>query len=246
MARFFNLESLGVLVLCLAVGIGGCFALGLGWPQAIGLGLVFSILAFFPVASALQDKLIEVYAHNGKFERALDLAIVARDTAPSTRLRNRAEVDVALLHLMRRDYKNALSNLERVKLSLVGSDAGKAVVQGHQAYCLAHLERDLERAEELARAASKAVPEEPVFTYFVGLTLLKAGKLAEAEPFIAESLEKNADAEEPFPGERHWALAFVRAAQGKDVEPAKSSAVAAGGHFAEQARALGQAAPHAG
>ena len=52
---------------------------------------------------------------------------------------------------------------------------------------------------------------------------------------------------EPFPGERHWALARAQLAQGKDAEAAKQQAVAAGGYFAEQARALGSpAAPTAG
>src|SRR5205823_6646985 len=113
-------------------------------------------------APAVQDKLIEVYAKGGKLERALDLAMLIRDTAPRTSIKNRAQVDVALLHLLRRDYKNALDNLERVKLSLVSTDAGRAVVQGHTAYCLAHVGRDFERAEELARAACKSVPEEPI------------------------------------------------------------------------------------
>ena len=238
MARFFNLESLAVLVGCLIVGVGGAFASGLDWPKAIGMGLVFTVVAFLIAAPALLDKLIEVYAKGGKLERAMDMAIIARDSAPSTRMKNRAMVDVALLHLLRRDFQHALDNLERVKLSLVGTDAGRAVVQGHLAYCLAHLNKELPRAEELARAANKAIPDEPIFTYFVGLVLLVSDKPAEAEPLLAASIEKNLDPTEPFPGERYWALAQARVKLGKDPEPEKSKAIEAGGHFAEQAKSL--------
>src|SRR6185437_15823171 len=111
--------------------------------------------------------------------------------------------------------------------------------------CLCHLGRELPRAEELAREALKSMPDEPIFTYFVGLALLQAGKPGEAEPLIAESLEKNTDTSEPYVGERHWALARARVLQGKDPEPAKSKAVELGGYFAEQARTLGATASNA-
>lgn len=245
MARYVNVESLAVLLLCLAVGIGGCFAAGLDAAKAITLGLVFTLLAFFPLATAAQDKLVELYAHGGKLDRALELAIAARDSAPNTHLRNRGYVDVALLHLLRRDYPHALENLEKVKTGLIKNDAARAVVEGHLAYCLAHLGRDLERAETLARSAVKNCPEEAIFGYFVGLALLERGLANEAEPLIAESLEKDRDATEPYPGERAWALTRARLMLGKDPEPSRALAVAAGGYFAEQARALdaGNAAP---
>lgn len=238
MSRYLNLESLVVLLLCLAVGVGGCLLAGLGLPKAIALGLVFTVLAFFPVSMAVQDKLVEVYAERGNFDRALNLAIAARDTAPNSTFRNRALVDLALVHLLRRDYLRALENLEKVKTALIKNEAARAVVEGHLAYCLAHLHKDLERAETLARTAMKGAPEEHVFGYFVGLALLERGLAAEAEPFIAESLEKDPDPAEPFPGERAWALARARLMLGKDAETARAQAVAAGGYYAEQARAL--------
>jgi len=242
MARYFNLESGLLLVVLLAVAAGVAVALGLDWPKALALGLAVAMLTGFPLAAALQDKLLEVYAKRGKLDRALDLAIAIRNSAPNGRLRNRAQVDLALLQLLRRDYEHALANLSAVKQALVSSDPARAVVRGHMAYCLAHLSRELPRAEELARDAVKAAPDEPIFAYFLGLTLLQQGRAAEAEPLIAESLEKNPDAAEPFPGERHWALARARAELGQDAEPARSQAIAAGGHFAEQARSLGASA----
>lgn len=238
MGRFQNLESALALLLCLAAGIGACFAFGLNAPQAVALGVVVALLAFFPVAALAQDKLIEVYAGHGRLERALELAVVIRDSAPNTRMRNRACVDVALLHLLRRDHARALENLERVKLSMVDKGPARAVVEGHLAYSLAHLGRDLPRAEELARSASKAVPREPIFTYFLGLTLLAQKQFAEAEALIARSLQENPDPAEPFVGERAWALAQARLGLGQDPEPALSQAIAAGGYYAEQAQKL--------
>jgi len=239
MSRFFNLESLAVLAACLIACVGGGFAVGLGALQAVGLGLVLSVVAFLFIAPAVLDKLVEVYARGPKIGRALDLAIAARDAAPSARIRNRFIVDVALIQLVRREYQLALEGLEKVKLSLVSSDPAKAVVRGHIAYCLAHLERDLDRALELAQGASKAVPDEAIFTYFVGLVLLKQGKPADAEPLLARSIELDPNPREPFPGERFWALAQARAALGQSVEPAREKAIAAGGVFAEKAQGLG-------
>ncbi|MBS2031578.1 MAG: hypothetical protein JST54_27005 [Deltaproteobacteria bacterium] len=245
MARFFNLESLAVLVACLVMGVGGAFASGLDWPKAIGMGLVFTVVAFLIAAPMLLDKLIEVYAKGGKLDRALDLAISARDSAPSTGMKNVAQVDVALLHLLRRDFQHALDNLEGVRLKSSASAGARAVVQGHTAYCLAHLNRDLPRADELARSALKAMPDEPIFMYFVGLVLLVSEKAAEAEPLLEQSIQKDPDPTEPYQGERYWALARARVALGKDPEPAKSKAIEAGGHFAEQAKALGAPAQSA-
>jgi tetratricopeptide (TPR) repeat protein len=243
MGRFFNLESALVLLGCMGLAIGGCFALGLDPLLAVGLGLIAALLAFLPAAAFVQDKLIEIYAGRGQIDRALALAVIIRESAPNTRMRNRAYVDVALLHLLRRDHPRALENLEKVKLSLVDSGPARAVVEGHLAYCLAHLQRDLERAEEHARSAVKAVPTEPMFTYFLGLTLLQRGQAAEAEPLITRSLAENPDADEPFAGERAWALARAQLQLGRSPEPARSQAVAAGGYFAEEAKKLGGPAP---
>ena len=239
MGRFFNLESALVLLGCVVVAIGACLALGLVPMVAVGLGLIGALLAFLPAAAFVQDKLIEIYAGRGQIDRALELAVVIRESAPNTRMRNRAYVDVALLHLLRRDHASALENLEKVKLSLVDSGPARAVVEGHLAYCLAHLQRELERAEEHARNAVKAVPREPIFTYFLGLTLLQRGQAAEAEALIARSLTENPDVNEPFAGERAWALARAQLQLGRSPEPARSQAVAAGGYFADEAQKLG-------
>ena len=246
MGRFFNLESALVLLGCVVVAVAASWAMGLTPLLALGLGVLGALLAFFPVAAFVQDKLIEIYAGRGQIDRALQLAMVIRESAPNTRMRNRAYVDVALLHLLRRDHAHALENLEKVKLSLVDSGPARAVVEAHLAYCLAHLQRDLERAEEHARNAVKAVPKEPMFSYFLGLTLLQRGQAAEAEPLIARSLAENPDANEPFAGERAWALARAQLQQGRSPEPARSQAVAAGGHFAEEAQKLGASGPAVG
>lgn len=242
MARHLNFETGLLLLALLLAGFGGMAAAGVAMGTAAAIAAALALMVGLPLAAALQDKLIEVYARRGKLDRALQLAWAIRDAAPNARMRNRALVDVALLQLLRRDYAGALKSLGQVKLALVNGEGARAVVVGHIAYCMAHLGEDLPRAEEHARDAMKNAPEEPIFSYFLGLVLLQRGSAAEAEELIAASLQKNPDPAEPFPGERAWALARARAAQGKDVEPARSQAIAAGGHFAEEARALAASA----
>jgi tetratricopeptide (TPR) repeat protein len=237
-ARYINLESAILLVVCLAIPLGLCLFLGLPPIRAIGISAVLTLLVFFPLATLMQDKLLEMYADRGQLDRALDLALKIRDSAPNQRFRNRAAVDVALVQVLKRDYANALTNLESVKLSLIRAPEARAVVEGHIGYCLAHLDKDLPRAEELARAALKSVPNEPLFHYFIGLALLKQNKPAEAEPEIAKSLAENPDPKAPYPGERAYHLALARKSTGGDVEGPKGQAVAAGGEFAERAKAI--------
>jgi tetratricopeptide (TPR) repeat protein len=239
MGRYFNRESALVAVGLLVVTLPVLLFVGqLDAPKAAGLSVLITLLLFFPLATVFQDHLIEWYAESGRIDRALDLALSIRDSAPNQRFRNRASVDVALIQLLRRDYQNALNNLESVKLSLLTQPEARAVVEGHLAYCLAHKDQQLERAEELARSAAKAVASEPIFGYFVGLVLYKAGKLAEAEAEIAKSIEANPDPKLPFPGERAYHLALVRKALGKDVAAPRDQAVAAGGAYAELAKAI--------
>ena len=73
-------------------------------------------------------------------------------------------------------------------MALVTNKEARAVVDGHLAYCLAHADRADERAEELARAAVKSVPNEGLFHYFLGLVLLKRNQAKEAEELIEKSL----------------------------------------------------------
>jgi tetratricopeptide (TPR) repeat protein len=238
LARYLNYES-GLLALVVLLGVFGlCLGMHLETTKALGLALGITLLAFFPLATMLQDYLIEYYAENGKVDRALGMAITVRDAAPNTRFRNRALVDVALIHLLRRDYANALANLEKVKLALVTHKEARAVVEGHLAYCMAHEGKADDRAEELALAAVAAVPGEPLFGYYQGLVLLKRGKAAEAEALIQKSLEVNPDEKVPFAGERTFMLAQAQKDQGKPFDAAKARAVAAGGAFAELAKAL--------
>jgi tetratricopeptide (TPR) repeat protein len=239
MGRYLNTESLalGAAILVITL-LGLAFGAHLDWVKASGLALLITILSFFPLATVLQDQLLEYYAESGRIDRALDLAIAIRDSAPNQRFRNRAAVDVALIQLLRRDYANALNNLERVKLSLIKAPEARAVVEGHLAYCLAHQNTQLERAEELARSALKGAPDEPIFGYFLGLVLYKRNQLGEAEEQMAKSLEKNPDPKAPYPGERAYHLAVVRKALGKDAEGPKAQAVSAGGEFAELAKAI--------
>jgi tetratricopeptide (TPR) repeat protein len=239
MGRYLNAESGVVALVLLILSLLTLLFVGhLEVPKAAGLSVLITLLLFFPLATVFQDQLLEWYAESGKIERALDLAIQIRNSAPNQRFRNRAAVDVALIQLLRQDYAHALENLESVKLSLLSQAEARAVVEGHLAYCLAHRNQQLERAEELARSAAKSVASEPIFGYFVGLVLYRAGRLAEAEELIARSIEQNPDPKLPFPGERAYHLALVRKAQGKDAASARDQAVAAGGSYAELAKAI--------
>ena len=239
MRRYLNAESglvaLGLLALSLLTLL---FVGRLELPKAVGLSVLVTLLLFFPIATVLQDQLIEWYAESGRIDRALDLAISIRDAAPNQRFRNRAAVDVALIQLLRQDYEHALQNLESVKLSLLSRAEARAVVEGHLAYCLAHRNEQLERADELARSAAKSVATEPIFGYFVGLVAYRAGRHAEAEELIAKSIEVNPDPKLPFPGERAYHLALVRKALGKDLAAPREQAVAAGGAYAELAKVI--------
>jgi tetratricopeptide (TPR) repeat protein len=239
MGRYLNLESLAVALGLLVVSLAG-LTLGahLGLVKSVGLSVLVTLLLFFPLATALQEYLLEWYAESGRIDRALDLALSIRDAAPNQSFRNRAAVDVALIQLLRQDYEHALQNLESVKMAMLTRAEARAVVEGHLAYCLAHKNQQLERAEELARSAAKSVPSEPIFGYFVGLVLYRLGRLPEAEEQIAQSIKQNPDPKLPFPGERAYHLALVLKAQGKDVAAARDQAVAAGGAYAELARSV--------
>lgn len=239
MARYLNLETGLVALAAFGLLLAWAMSMGVVMPTAFGLAVVGSLFAAVGFGPFVVDKLIEVYAESGRVERALGLAQAVRDTAPTARAKNAALVDVALIHVMRGDAQAALFNLDQVRLTLMKDPAAKAVVQSHLAYALAHLDRELDRAEALAREAFGLMPDIGLFRYFVGLTLAKKGLWEAAEKEIAASLESDPDLKTPYPGERPYFLALCRTKLGRDPGPARSQAEASGGRYQELAQALG-------
>ena len=238
MGRFYTREMglltvlgavVGLIIARLAgIGVGGTVAI------TVGGGLVLTLM----IGPWIQDFLVGFYSQRGMLPRALDLAIKIRDSAPTRSLRSRANVDLALVQVQLGDASNALRNLEEARLSDFSSPAARAVIQGHQAYCLALTGGDLAKAEGLAREARTAVPDEGLFAFYLGLVLLKAGKPGDAEPLIAESLKTNPDARSPVPGERHYFLALARKQLARDFKADQELAKGAGGSYGALAQQL--------
>ncbi len=238
MGRFANLETFAAIGLCSAVaGVSARFLVQLGLGASIAAGLVAGIFAGLPLASWAQDRLVAFYAGRGWIDRALKLALAIRDSAPTREMRDLASIDVALVHLARADFEAALTNLRHILVSKLQPKT-RGVVLGHTAYCLAHLGRDAESAVTQAEEAARAVPEEWVFGYFVGLCKLKAGRAAEAAKLIRDSLAADPDETLPLPGERSYALAEALFALGDEAEAgsALARAAAAPGRFGDLAR----------
>lgn len=245
MSRFFNREAGFVALGLLAAGLTIGLLAGLRpWlVAAVAVGVV--ALLHFPATLAVQSWLLEFYVEHGKLQRALELAVEIRDSAITRSEREKAVLDVAFVHLARADYEHALQNLQRV----IGSSlkpATKAVVAATTGYSLAHLDRELERAEALIESARRSAPQEGLFVYFLGLARYRQNRLADARDLINRSLVAEPDPKLPYPGERAYILAQVLKGLG-EAEAARTElqrARSAGGRFGElAARELeGQAA----
>ncbi len=239
MGRFLNLESLLVAGALFAAGYAAArFGFHAGNGLCLGVAAAVAGLGFMPAAVWLQDKLVPFYVAHGMSGRALDLAIQIRDSAPTGKLLAMGCIDVALVHLARADFENALMNLRRTTPSQLPTTM-RAVVLANTAYCLAHLGRELETAEAHADAARGAVPGEWVFEYIAGLAKLKRGKAGEALALIQRSIQTDPDPAAPLPGERDYMLAQALRATGdtKGAADALSRAAAMKGRFADLARA---------
>jgi tetratricopeptide (TPR) repeat protein len=232
MGRFFNREAGFVAVALLAAGLGIGLAAGLApWlVAAVTVGLV--ALAHWPLTIAFQSWILEFYVERGRLDRALHLAIEIRDSAMTRSEREKAVLDVAFVHLARSDYEHALQNLQRV-IGTSLKPATKAVVDATPGYSLAHLGRELERAEKLIESAIRATPKEPLFTYFLGLLRFRQNRFAEARELINRSLVEEPDPKLPYPGERGYILAQVLKNLGDTAgaREALQKARSAGGRF---------------
>jgi tetratricopeptide (TPR) repeat protein len=248
MSRFFNLESLLVAVVLTGAGwLVAHFGFHFGAWGSVGIAAAVLAVGLLPLTVWLQDNLLPFYLSRGMTGRALDLAIQIRDAAPSQSLKAQASIDVALVHLARADFENALKNLRNTMPSKL-KPLSRAVVLGNTAYCLAHLGRELETAEAHAEAARAAIPGEWTFDYFAGLVKLKRGKASEATELIRRSLTTDPDPELPLPGERHYMLATALRANGdvKGATEALALAASAKGLFGDKARSESSARPAAG
>lgn len=215
MSRLFTRESVGLIVLGSVVVV----VVGLLYHLAPGI-LAFALLAWWMVAVVLSvgliRQLIPLYLRLGLDDRALELAIFARDGAPNRKLRDIASVDVAMVQASAGRFADALRNLEGVN-AFAMAKVPRALVEANRAWCRAHLGRDLDKALEEARGAREAVPEEGVLAYIEGLVLHRLGRDPEALEAIEASLKTEPDPRLPQPGERALVLYEVRQALGDDA-----------------------------
>ncbi|MDF1562612.1 MAG: tetratricopeptide repeat protein [Deltaproteobacteria bacterium] len=207
--RLWNLEALVVMLGGLAVVVGLALDSDLGWVTWL---LAAGWLAIsIPLAMSAQATMIPIYVRWGRFQRALDLAVAIRESAPSPKIRHIAGIDVAMVQIAMGRFERALENLESAR---VGSfkEGTRALVVANRAYCRAHLGQDLEQALEEAESALSMLPEEGILDYVRGLCLHKLGRNEEAREAIARSLERDPTADLPVPAERPWIYSRVLAA----------------------------------
>src|SRR5690606_29854021 len=100
-------------------------------------------LLHWPLTIWFQEQAIEFYTKHGRSQRALELAVEIRDSAMTRRERDKATIDLALLHLERGDSDSARRNLRRIVTTNL-KPVMKAVVDGNIGYALGHLGRELE------------------------------------------------------------------------------------------------------
>lgn len=237
MGRFFNREAAVVAAVLLLTTI----AIGLlsdlePWIIAASTAAAVALL-HWPLTIWFQEQAIEFYTKHGRSQRALELAVEIRDSAMTRRERDKATIDLALVHLERGDYDSALRNLRGIVTTNL-KPVMKAVVDGNIGYALGHLGRELEEAEKRVRSAIEAVPDEPLFEYFLGIIRLKQQRPAEARDLVQRSLTREPDPELPYPGERDYVLGLALKALG-EAEGARAhfeKAASARSRFAELAR----------
>lgn len=238
MARLWNLEALALMLGGLALVVYLSVDGGLGWLS--GLTGFAWLVASVPLAMSLQGALVPLYLQAGLNRRALHLALLVRETAPSRKIRDLASVDVAMVHLTEGRFDDALRNLDGINASALGTRS-RALVEGNRAYCRAHLDRELDRALAQAEEARTLDPDEGLLAYFEGLVRFKRGDLEGALREIEASLEAEPDPTLPFPGERPFVLSQILAALGRTDEAAarldEAARRARRGPFAEAVRA---------
>ena len=212
MGRFFTREA-GILIL-----VGGVVISALGvadhlpWPLLAAVVFAWVLVAAV-LSIGLTHWLVPVYLRFGFIDRAIELCLLARDSAPNRKMRDQASVDVAMIHATTGRFADALRNLERVNAFAMGT-LPRALVEANRAWCRAHLNQDLEKALEEAHGAREAVPDEGIFAYIEGLVLHRLGRDAEALEAIEASLVSEPDPRLPQPGERALVLSEVRQALG--------------------------------
>ena len=219
MTRLHNRETLAVVLLGLAL------ALLIGWLADLGrvtLMLVAGwLVASLPVAMKVQLAILPLYLRLGFNQRALDLAVDIRDSAPNRKGRDLASLDVAMVQAAMGRFKDALKSLDSIKAESF-RDLVQALVLANRAWCRAHLGQKLERALEEAKKANALAPEEGLLPYFEGLALHKMGRNFEARTAIESSLKQDGDPALPCPGERALILGDTLQALGEEVAALRS------------------------
>jgi tetratricopeptide (TPR) repeat protein len=209
--RFFNIET---LVVALAGGAGLFYfgrwvGDGRAWAGWVAVG-IWMVIGLLPMSLWVQDKLIELYADMGWHARALKLAQAARDGAPTRRLRDLAEFDVALIHLSKGDIAKSRDALRRITRGTL-KPGTRALADAYLAYALALLGESLEEAAELSETALRAHADDAFVRYVRGRVRLARGDRAGAREDIEASLKIDPDPDLPAPGERQKALDEARA-----------------------------------
>lgn len=238
MSRYRTLEALAIAAVLFGAATAIAWRLGLSPLMAAGAALGALVVLFLPLAAVVTDRLVPFYVARGLYDRALTLALAARDSEIKRSRRDVATVEIALIHLARGAFESALRNLRQVRASDL-APAARAVVLGHTAYCLAHLGREIDVAIAHAEAARSLLPAEWAFVYFDGLCRLKAGRAAEAAQLIRDSLAMDPNPDLPLPGERAYLLAQAlrRLGDAAGAAEALAAARAAKGPFGDRARA---------
>jgi len=213
LSRLWNLEALLLMLGGEAIVVGLSLDSKLGWLTLL-VAAVW-LLASVPIALRAQSAAVPLYVRLGFFQRALDLAVNIRESAPSPKIRSIGSVDVAMVQIAMGRFEAALRNLESARVARF-SDATTALVIANRAYCRAHLGVDLEKALGEADEACQKLPDEGILTYIRGLVLHKLGRDAEAREAIEASLETETDPSLPVPAERPFVLSHVLRGLGED------------------------------
>lgn len=241
--RFLTRETLVLLAAGEAVVAGLGYVLGFGVILTLCLGVAFALFGFMPIAARMQDWLLERALAAGRYEQALRLAAVIRDSAKAGVSRDLAEFDVGLVHLARGAPADATRSFQRIEAHRLKGHT-KVLVALYRELAKLRAEPAREPADRLVEAAEAALVEfkdDPTLLAAKAEAHLARDEFDEARQLLTRSLDLNPDALDPSPGERY--VLFARAALGtggRDLAVKSlrvAAALRADGPFVRAARA---------